>query len=489
VHIFHANLPGLYNKRFGKHSRNDDIFFYRLNPDQDEHQDFFMASREQFSSKTGFILAATGSAVGLGNIWGFPTQTASNGGAAFVLVYLVLAFCLAYPALMAELVIGRYAQANAVTALRRISTSRFTWWMGSLVGFSGIITVSLILSFYGIVAGWMLAFLFGSFADLFGIGNLAAWLTESGLLRNLVFMAIFMILTMSIVSRGVASGIERWSTRLMPLLIVILLALIVYVLMQKGAAEGLRVYLLPNFSQISPGLVLNAMGQAFFSMSLGVGGMLIYGSYLSGNENLPRLGAIVTLVDVGIAFLAGLLIIPAVYVAQQFGADIYGEGGGLIAGPDMIFQILPYLFDSMGTAGPFVAMAFFALMTIAALTSTIAMLEPAVSLVSEETRITRRPATWLIGTVICVLSTVIALNFDLLFDLVLTLTTKYSQPLLGVMFCIFVGWIWNRNQVLQELRRGCENMEQSLFWKIWPFYVKVFCPVLILAAFIQSLMV
>ena len=128
-----------------------------------------MASREQFSSKSGFIMAATGSAVGLGNIWGFPTQTASNGGAAFVLVYLLLAFCLAYPALMAELVIGRYARANAVTALRGISTNRFTWWLGSLTGFAGIITVSLILSFYGIVAGWMLAYLLGTFADLFAI--------------------------------------------------------------------------------------------------------------------------------------------------------------------------------------------------------------------------------------------------------------------------------------------------------------------------------
>jgi NSS family neurotransmitter:Na+ symporter len=448
-----------------------------------------MASREQFSSRTGFILAATGSAVGLGNVWSFPTQTASNGGGAFLLVYLLLAFCLAYPALMAELVIGRYARANAVTALRSISNNRFTWWLGSLVGFAGIVTVSLVLSFYGIVAGWMLAYLLGAFADLFGLDSLKDWLGTTSLLRDLAFMVVFLALTISIVSKGVASGIERWSTRLMPLLFVILFALIIYVVFQEGAGEGLRVYLLPDLSQISPGLVLNALGQAFFSMSLGVGGMLIYGSYVSEKENLPRLGAVVTLVDVGVAFLAGLLIIPAMYVAQHSGAEIYGEGGSLLAGPAMIFQVLPYLFDSMGAVGPVVAMAFFALMTIAALTSSIGMLEPAVSLISEETSVGRRAATWLTGTVICGVSALIVFNFDLLFDLVVALTMKYSQPLLGVMFCLFAGWILYRNELLKELSLGHPNMEQSLFWKIWPSYVKFVCPVLILAAFVQSIVI
>jgi len=447
-----------------------------------------MASREQFSSKMGFILAATGSAVGLGNIWGFPTHTASNGGAAFVLVYLLLAFCLAYPALMAELVIGRYAKANAVTALRKISTGRISYFLGGLVGFGGVVSVSLILSFYGIIAGWGFAHLASSAADLAGVDQVNQWLTRSGFLRDMLFMLIFMFFTIAIVSKGVASGIERWATRLMPLLIVILVALIVYVMLQEGASEGLRVYLIPDFAQISPGLVLNAMGQAFFSMSLGVGGMLIYGSYLSGKENLPQMGAIVTLVDVGIAFMAGLLIIPTIYVAQNFGANIFTDGGELIAGPDLMFQVLPVLFDSMGGAGPIVALAFFSLLTIAALTSSIAMLEIPVSLITEETRLSRRQTTWLTGMTICMVAGIIVANFEALFGFVVDLTTKYSLPLMSVMYCVFLGWIWHRNQVLQELQRGSAITEHSLFWKIWPFYVKFFCPVLILAVFIQRLL-
>jgi NSS family neurotransmitter:Na+ symporter len=448
-----------------------------------------MASREQFTSKTGFILAATGSAVGLGNIWGFPTHTASNGGAAFVVVYLLMAFFLAYPALMAELVIGRHARANAVTALRGIARGRYTRWLGGLVGYAGIVAVSLILSFYGIVAGWMLASLAASLADLAGLEAAESWLSGANLPRDLLFMLLFMVATMAIVARGVTSGIERWSTRLMPLLVVILLGLIAYVLVQDGAREGLEVYLLPDWSHIGPALVLNAMGQAFFSLSLGVGGMLIYGSYLSSRESLPRLGAAVTLIDVGIAVLAGLLIIPAMYVAHHAGAEIHDAAGRLVAGPDMIFRVLPILFDSMGAAGGVVAAAFFTLMTIAALTSSIAMLEPGVSLATEETHLTRRQAAWLIGLAISVLSVAILLNFDWLFGFVVTLTTKYSQPLLGVMFCIFAGWIWRRDQLLRELSRGQAGMEHSLFWKIWPLYVRIFCPVLILAAFIQKLLI
>ena len=449
-----------------------------------------MASRDQFSTKTGFVFAAAGSAVGLGNIWGFPTITAANGGAAFVLVYLVLAFCLAYPALMAELVIGRYARSNAVTALRKLSRGTYSRWLANLTGYGGVITVSLILGFYSIVAGWMVAYLLGAGTDLFGLSVAGDWLTGSGMARDMVFTLIFMIATTIIVTRGISKGIERWSLRLMPSLIVILIALIIYVVMQKGSAEGLRVYLLPDFSHLSPGLVLNAMGQAFFSMSLGVGGMLIYGSYLSDDASLPQMGAIVTLVDVGIAFLAGLLIIPAVYVAQLSGAEIFDANGALISGPDMFFRVLPVLFDSMGAVvGPLVAIAFFSLMTIAAITSSIAMLEPAVSLVTEVQSWSRRRATWLIGGIITLLALIIIVKMDVLFGFILALTTKYSQPVLGLMFCIFLGWIWNRNQVLEELRKGQPEMEQSLFWKIWPSYVKWVCPILIFGAFVQKLLI
>lgn len=446
-----------------------------------------MASREQFSSKTGFIMAAAGSAIGLGNIWGFPTQTASNGGAAFVVVYFILAYCMAYPALMAELVIGRHSKSNIVTALKGISGDRGAPWFGVLVGIYGVVVASLILSFYAIVAGWMLSYLSESVFNIVGVTQYNAWFTEFSFSRNFVFLAVFMALTMFVISRGVTAGIERWSTRLMPLLFILLVALIIYVLTQKGASEGLKVYLLPDFNQLSPKLILDAMGQAFFSLSLGVGTMLIYGSYLSEKENLPKLGAIVTFTDSGIAFVAGLLIIPVIFVAQEHGTTIFTETGSLIAGPDLIFQVLPTLFESMGSVGVFVAFAFFLLMSVAALTSSISMLEVPVSLTTEETNMKRPMATLIIGSAIFVISIIILLNFGALFGLVIDFTTVYSQPVLGILLCVFVGWIWHRNHVLKAIKSGMNDAENSFFWKIWPMYVRFICPILILANFVQSL--
>ena len=446
-----------------------------------------MASRELFSSRTGFIMAAAGSAIGLGNIWGFPTNTASNGGAAFVLVYLILAFCLAYPALMAELVIGRYSRANIVTALHGIGKDAGIPWAGILVGLYGVIVASLILSFYAIVAGWMMAHLLDSIASLTGLEAVGAWATEFSLPRNLIFTALFMVLTMSIIARGVTAGIERWSTRLMPMMLLLFVVLIIYVLTQPGATEGLKLYLVPDFSQIKPDLILSAMGQAFFSLSLGVGTMLIYGSYLSDKENLPKMGAIVTLTDTSIAFIAGLLIMPAIYVAKQYGTNVFTDSGELIAGPDLIFQVLPALFSSMGTIGTVVALAFFTLMTIAALTSSISMLEVPVSLTTESTRFKRGQATFVIGGVIFLISAVICLNFGSAFGWVIDFTTVYSQPILGILLCVFVGWIWHRNHVLNAIKPGLDQAEQTWFWKIWPMYVRFVCPLLILATFVQSL--
>jgi NSS family neurotransmitter:Na+ symporter len=444
------------------------------------------ASREQFSSKTGFIMAAAGSAIGLGNIWGFPTQTASNGGAAFVAIYFLLAFVLAYPALMAELIIGRHARANVVTSLRFISNSKKSHFFASGVGFFGVITASLILSFYAIVAGWMLAYLGESITNMFGWSSASDWLTSFGLERNLLSMALFMVLTMAIISSGIQSGIEKWSSRLMPMLLLIMLALIAYVLTQDGAVEGLKVYLLPDFSQINPGLILDAMGQAFFSLSLGVGTMLVYGSYLSKQESLPKLGVAVTLVDSGIAFLAGLLIIPAIFVAQKNGVAVFTDSGAMIAGPDLIFQVLPSLFNSMGSMGLLVAFAFFCLMSIAALTSSISMLEVPVSYITEETPASRHQATLAVGLTIFAISAIILMNFGQLFGFVIDLTTVYSQPLLGVLMCTFAGWVWHRNNLLEELKCGDPNIEQSIFWKVWPGYVRFVCPALILATFYQS---
>jgi NSS family neurotransmitter:Na+ symporter len=445
--------------------------------------------RGQFSTRLGFIFAASGSAVGLGNIWGFPTNAAENGGAAFVLMYLILAFLLAYPALMAELIIGRHTRSNMVDAMQTIASGPTAETVGKLTGIVGMVTASLILCFYSIVAGWMIAFLLEPVTVMLNQPVLGTWLTDFSLSRNIGFSALFVLLTVLIISSGVEQGIEKWSQRLMPALFLLLAGLIVYVLTQEGAMAGLKIYLVPDFSQMSdPKLIVSAMGQAFFSMSLGVGTMLVYGSYISGDENLPLVGALVTLTDMGVAFLAGLLVLPAMFVAQHLGVTITGESGSLIAGPDLIFKVLPALFDSMGSTGLLVGLGFFALMSIAAVTSSISMLEVPVSYAVEAHKVDRLKATWLVGLLIFALSAVISANFDSLFGFVITLTTERAQPLLSMVVCIFAGWVFHRNSILKEIQAGNPNVEQGLFWKIWPGYVKFLCPVLILVTLAQGFM-
>lgn len=444
--------------------------------------------RGEFSSRFGFVMAASGSAIGLGNIWGFPTQAASNGGAAFLLVYLILAFTLAYPALMAELIIGRHAHANAVSALRLVSPNRLLGNIGAVSGIAGLIVASLILSFYAIVAGWMIAFFLSSVADLFGMDDLAQWLVTFSSWRNLLFMLLFITLNMAVISAGVQGGIERWSARLMPMLLITLGLLAVYVITLDGAMEGLKVYLLPDFSQIlSPQLIISALGSAFFSLSLGVGTMLIYGSYVKDDENLPLVGGMVTLLDVMIAVLAGFLVLPAMYVALHSGVEIFNASGALIAEDMLIFSVLPELFATMGVTGIIVSLTFFFLMSIAAVTSSISMLEVPVAYAIEEHGIDRKITTVVVGCAIAVISTCILLNFDSLFGLVVTVTTRYSQPLLGFVFCFYAGWVWRRDLLLQELRKGNPDISEGLFWKIWPWYVKLVCPLIILAIFAQSI--
>jgi NSS family neurotransmitter:Na+ symporter len=446
------------------------------------------ASRGAFSSRIGFIMAAAGSAVGLGNIWGFPTQTASNGGAAFVLVYLVLAFSLAYPAFMAELLIGRHGQANAVTSLQKISRSLFHKRFAFVVGFGGIICAALILSFYGILAGWMMSYAIEPFSRILGLTSLADWSVTQSLPRNLFFTALFMFLTIFIIRRGVEDGIEKWSKRLMPMLIALLVVLIVYVLTLEGAMEGVNAYLNPDISRIlEPNLLISALGQAFFSLSLGTSVMVIYGSYINKKENLVTLGAQVTLIDVSIAFLAGLLIIPAMYVAQAQGVAIFAEDGSLISGSSLVFTVLPSLFDSMGSMGLFVALAFFILMSIAALTSSISMLEGPVSFAVERHDIERKKVTTYIGIGIFILSAIIIANIGFMLDFVAILATQYGQPIIAMLCCVFVGWIWHRSEILNELKSGNELVEHSFFWKIWPWYTKFVCPSAIAIVFWHSL--
>jgi len=444
--------------------------------------------RGQFSSTFTFVLAAAGSAVGLGNIWGFPTNAAENGGAAFLLMYLILAFLLAYPALMAELIIGRYSRANIVIALSSVAKSNFAKCIGRTTGYAGMLTASLILSFYAIVAGWILGAMAEPVAAILGLDALADWLTDFSLERNIGLTAIFMLLTGLIINAGVEGGIEKWSQRLMPSLLILMVLLIIYVLSREGAMDGLKHYLVPDFSQMTePKLVVSALGQAFFSMSLGVGTMLIYGSYIRSDANLPVVGSLVTLADTGIAFLAGLLILPAIFVAQNLGVAIYAEDGSLIGGPGLIFQVLPTLFESMGSIGLLVGFAFFVLMSIAAVTSSISMLEVPVSYAVENHKVSRKTSTLMVSSFIFIISVGICLNFDIAFNAIISLTTEWAQPLISLLICLFAGWVFYRNSLLQEIKQANPDTEHSLFWKLWPVYVKLICPALIGIIIFQGL--
>lgn len=445
------------------------------------------SSSPAFSSRIGFILAAAGSAVGVGNIWGFPTQAASNGGGAFLLVYLVMIGLLAYPMLVAELTIGRMRQQNPVEALRALSEKPFWRGFGALTGIVGLIVLSFILSFYAIVSGWLLAFMFAPIAELLGYPAAAEWLTGFSVERNLIMMAVFMLLTIHVVRSGVTDGIERWSTRLMPLLFVLLIAMVIYIMTLPGATDGLKMYLTPDFSRVlDPNLIISAMGQAFFSLSIGAACMMTYGAYLSKQEHLPKTAGWVAGLDTSVAFLAGLLILPAMFAAQELGVVIYDDSGALLSSDTLVFTVLPAMFDSMGSAGLWVAFAFFALMVIAAITSSISMLEAPVNALREETGQPRSQMAWLVGLTIAAISALIIYNFDALFGLVITVTTVYMQPLLGLTFGVMLTWVLRQHFLLKALQEGASEIEKSLFWKIWPWYVKFVCPVLILLVIWQG---
>ena len=430
--------------------------------------------RDGFQSRLGFVLAAAGAAVGLGNIWGFPTQAANHGGGAFLLVYFLVIFLLALPALYTELYLGHNAQANPVKALGN-AWQDSNRKIGAAPGYIGLVGAVVMLSFYSIVAGWMLSYAIEPVTTFVGLHSVSEFLHSDSQARNFVFTPLMLILTACIILKGVKSGIETWSRRLMPMLLVLLVALIAYIATLDGASEGFAAYLMPNFSQIlDPNLIIAAMGQAFFSLSLGVGCMMIYGSYLQPDANLPKLTASVALLDTSVAFLAGLLIIPAIYVAQHNGVEVF-SGGKLIGEGQLIFAILPELFNTMGEIGLLVGLLFFVLMSIASVTSTISSTEIPVAFLVENHNVNRTKATWLVSLVVLICASAIIVNFDWLFGLVIMVFTQYQLPLMGLFYFITVGWMFKRGNKLHQASTGAH------FW--FAQYIRFVCPILMTLVF------
>ncbi|MCG9730351.1 sodium-dependent transporter [Shewanella sp. Isolate13] len=440
-----------------------------------------------FSSRIGFIMAAAGSAVGVGNIWGFPTQAATHGGGAFLLVYLFLILVLGYPMLLAELMIGRHGQTNPADAMAKIAAKPLAKKIGKAIGFISIVTATLICTFYSILSGWFVSFAIAPVAELTGQTGVASWLMDFSLSRNLVFTLIFIAMVILVIRQGVQKGIERWSKRLMPMLLVILVAGVAYILTQPGAMQGLEVLLVPDFSRVfEADVLIGALGQTFFSLTIGTAAMMVYGAYLSQKEDLSKLTAYVTLTDTSVAFLAALMVLPAMYVAQHNGVHIFAEDGSLLNSDTLVFTVLPALFDTIGGISQYLlAITFFILMTIAGLTSAISIVEVPTSYLVEKTNLSRDKATLLVGSVIAALSMLVVFNFETLFGLMITMTTERAQPLIALGIAIYLGWIWNRNQLISAIAAQDNVNTDSLFWKLWPWYVKYVCPVLIIMIIVQ----
>lgn len=436
------------------------------------------STRGSWNSKLGFILAAAGSAVGLGNIWGFPTQVASNGGAAFLFIYLICAFLIGFPVMVAEITIGRNTERNPVGAFKALGDNK---WFYALIGMWGVLCGVMILAFYNVIAGWTVSYIFEEIFYFMGMTEWAGFVadTNNGLM-NVLFSVLFMGATVSIIIGGVSDGIERATKFLMPLLIGILIIMIGWVLTQEGAGVGLTEYLYPDFSIVDAELIFSAMGQAFFSLSLGMGALITYGSYLSKKENVPEAAAYVTLTDTCIAFLAGLLIIPAMYMAQAQGVAIFDSSGNLLAGTALIFQVLPELFHTLGGAlGLIFGVVFFLLLSIAALTSTISLLEVPVSYAIDEFQIVRKRAAIYIGGGILLVSILISLQTSLI-GLFVTIFNNVGLPLGGFLISVFLGYYWKTDRALGEMEHGFPTIRQTLFAKVWPVFIMIIAPLAIL---------
>lgn len=432
-------------------------------------------TRGAWGSRFGFIIAAAGSAIGLGNIWKFPYITGQNGGGAFVIVYLLCIALIGLPIMLAEFAIGRHTQKNPVGAYKAIQPTGL--W--SLVGGMGVLAGFLILSFYSVVAGWTIAYVVKSIlmvvTQFESASNAGKYfeLFAANPYETLFYHALFMILCVSIVIKGVHAGIEKWCDILMPTLLFILVLLVIRSLTLEGAWAGVEFFLKPDFSKLTPNSILVALGHAFFSLSLGMGAMITYGSYLSKKENLASAALLVGLLDTVIALLAGLMIFPAVFAM----------GLEPSAGPGLVFHVLPAVFSKM-PFGNIVSIAFFALLAIAALTSGISLLEVVVAYFIDERGWDRKKAVLIVGSVIFALGIPSALSFGVLgefkvlgfnfFDIVDQIASNYLLPLGGLLICVFVGWVWGAKPALEEIHFGDYKFS---FGASWFFLVKFVSPI------------
>lgn len=439
----------------------------------------------EWSSRFAFILAATGSAVGLGNIWKFPYITGENGGGAFVFVYLICVIAIGIPIMIAEIMMGRRGRQSPINTMQTLSEEAGANPKWSYLGWMGVVAGFLILSYYSVIAGWAMAYILKALGGSFVVeaGQIKEQFDEliASPMTLTFWHSLFMFLTMMVVARGVSGGLEKAVRFLMPSLFVILVMLVGYAMTTGAYEQGLDFMFSPDFSKVTGDSVLTAMGHAFFTLSLGMGAIMVYGSYLPSHVSITKTSFLVAASDTIVALLAGVAIFPIVFANGL-------EPG---SGPGLIFQTLPIAFGHM-TGGWFFGILFFVLLFFAALTSSISLIEPAVAWLVENRNVDRHKAcliagliTWLVG-----LGTVFSFNiwsdlkfFDkTIFDVLDYLTANLMLPLGGMLIAVFAGWVMQSKHSAEEL-----EMAKPLAYQAWLFLVKFIAPAAVFLVFLHVL--
>ncbi len=449
-----------------------------------------MEKRSNFSSKLGIILVSAGSAVGLGNIWRFPTEVGTNGGAAFILIYIACVVVLGLPLMVSEFVIGRHTHKNTADAYRELAPG--SWWV--LQGYLGVFTSWFILCYYSVVSGWTLKYLVSSVADqVTTLSDSSAYFVAftSNPWMPIVYMIAVMLLCHLVIIRGVQDGIERYSKLMMPLLLLIITVLVVCSFSMPGSEEGLRFLLKPDFSKITSGVVLSAMGQAFFSLSIAMGCLCTYASYFTDDAKLMKTAGSVALIDTTVAILGGFIIFPAVFSVPEVAPD---------AGPGLVFITLPNVFQMAFEHVPLIgwlfAVMFYLLLLLAALTSMMSIHEPVTAFLLERFNLSRRTATRLV-TLSCILvGTFCAQSFGPLkdvrflfgmtfFDFFDFVSAKIFLPVGGFIIALFAGWKLDRQLVRDEVTN--RGTLRSWIFPVYIFLIRWVAPLAIVLIFLNEL--
>jgi len=444
-----------------------------------------MSHKTEFGSKIGLVAATVGSAVGLGNVWRFPAETQANGGAVFLLIYICCVFLLGIPVMTAEFSLGRGGASDATGVFRNVTPHRKGWWM---VGALAIFASYLILSFYMVVSGWTLEYLFQSVTgNLYDTGTtptseemFSDRMSEyiSGTFSPLVMTYIMLAANLIVLLKGVRKGIEKISNIMMPILFVLLIVFCCVSLSLPKAAEGIAFFLSPDFSVITPGTVINALGQAFFSLSLAMGILVTYASYYPADTKLTRTAVTVSLLDLGVAILMGFIIFPAVMT--------FGLADHNLAGSALVFVTLPEIFAQMGWTR-FWSSLFFLLLSVGAFTSTISLAEVSIAFMERHFRLSRKKAVFSVITPLFILSSICSLSVGpwssfticgmTIFDFLDTVATNIMLPIGGILLCIYMGWIAPRKFFRDELTNY--GTLTSHVFGIIAFIVKWIAPILI----------